>query len=42
MGWIGGLPKDEDQHLRDQVRSRLIDRDYRLPFETNVHWTRLA
>jgi len=42
MGWIGGLPEDEAQQLLGQVRSRLIDRDYRLPFETNVHWTRLA
>ena len=42
MGWIGGLPDDEAQRLLDEVRSRLVDREYRLPFETDVHWTRLA
>jgi SAM-dependent methyltransferase len=42
MGWIGGLPEDEAQRLLEAVRSRLVDRDYRLPFETDVHWTRLA
>jgi SAM-dependent methyltransferase len=42
MGWIGGLPEDEALHLLDEVRSRLVDREYRLPFETDVHWTRLA
>ena len=41
MGWIGGLPEDETQALLDEVTSRLVDRDYRLPFETDVHWTRL-
>jgi SAM-dependent methyltransferase len=42
MGWIGGLPADEAEHLLDEVRSLLVDREYRLPFETNVHWTRLG
>jgi SAM-dependent methyltransferase len=42
MGWIGGLPEDESRALLDEVRSRLVHRDYRLPFETDVHWTRLA
>ena len=42
MGWIGGLAEDEAQRLLDEVRSRLIHGDYRLPFETDVHWTRLA
>jgi len=42
MGWIGGLPEDEAQHLLDEVRSRLVHREYDLPFETDVHWTRLA
>jgi SAM-dependent methyltransferase len=42
MGWIGALPEDEVQRLLDEVRSRLVDREYRLPFETDVHWTRLA
>jgi len=40
MGWIGGLPQDEADHLLDGVRSRLLDREYRLPFTTDVHWTR--
>jgi len=42
MGWIGGLPDDEAQHILSEVRSRLGDSEYRLPFETDVHWTRLA
>jgi SAM-dependent methyltransferase len=42
MGWIGGLPEDEGQTLLDEVRSRLVHREYRLPFETDVHWSRLA
>jgi SAM-dependent methyltransferase len=42
MGWIGGLPDEEAQDLLDEVRSLLVDREYRLPFETDVHWTRLA
>jgi SAM-dependent methyltransferase len=42
MGWIGGLPEDEAQALLDSVRSRLVHSEYRLPFETSVHWTRLA
>jgi SAM-dependent methyltransferase len=42
MGWIGALPEDEAQALLDEVRSRLDHREYRLPFETDVHWTRLA
>ena len=42
MGWIGGLPEDEAQALLDDVRSRLVHDEYRLPFETDVHWTRLA
>ena len=41
MGWIGALPEDEARGLLDQVRSRLTHPDYRLPFETDVHWTRL-
>jgi SAM-dependent methyltransferase len=42
MGWIGGLPEDEAQGLLDEVRSRLTHREYRLPFETDVHWTRVV
>jgi SAM-dependent methyltransferase len=42
MGWIGGLPADEARGLLDDVMSRLVHDEYRLPFETDVHWTRLA
>jgi SAM-dependent methyltransferase len=42
MGWIGGLPEQEGDRLFDEVRSRLVDREYRLPFATDVHWTRLT
>jgi hypothetical protein len=42
MGWIGALLEDEAQRLLDAVRSRLVHRESRLPFETDVHWTRLA
>jgi SAM-dependent methyltransferase len=42
MGWIGALPDEERLTLLDEVRSRLTADVYRLPFETHVHWTRLA
>jgi hypothetical protein len=42
MGWIGALPDNEAEGLLDDVRSQLAHREYRLPFETDVHWTRLA
>jgi len=42
MGWIDALPEDESQRLLDEVRSRLVHSEYRLPFETDVHWTRLT
>jgi SAM-dependent methyltransferase len=42
MGWIGGLPDNEAERLLDEVKSLLVEREYRLPFETDVHWTRLA
>ena len=42
MGWIGGLPEDEARRVLDEVRSLLVHDQYRLPFETDVHWTRLA
>jgi ubiquinone/menaquinone biosynthesis C-methylase UbiE len=41
MGWISGLP-DEGRLLLDDVRSVLTATEYRLPWETHVHWTRLA
>jgi SAM-dependent methyltransferase len=42
MGWIGGLPENEAEVLLDEVRSRLLHDEYHLPFETDVHWTRVA
>jgi SAM-dependent methyltransferase len=42
MGWIGGLPDAEAQDLLEHVSSLLVHREYRLPFETDVRWTRLA
>ena len=42
MGWIGGLPDEERLALLTEIRERLAARDYRLPFETHIHWTRLA
>jgi SAM-dependent methyltransferase len=41
MGWISGLP-DEGRLLLDEVRSLLTAAEYRLPWETHVHRTRLA
>ncbi len=42
MGWIDGLPDEDRLSLLDQVRSLLTAAEYRLPWETHVHWTRLA
>jgi SAM-dependent methyltransferase len=42
MGWIAALPDAERRTLLAQVRARLTAGGYRLPFETHVHWTRLA
>jgi SAM-dependent methyltransferase len=42
MGWIGALPDDERRAHLDDVRSRLTTDEYRLPFETDVHSTRLT
>ena len=42
MGWIGGLPEGEARALLDEVKSLLVHPEYRLPFETVVHWTRLG
>ena len=33
MGWIDALPEDESQRLLDEVRSRLVHSEYRLPFD---------
>jgi SAM-dependent methyltransferase len=42
MGWIGELPENDARRLLDDVRSLLEHPEYRLPFETDVHWTRIA
>jgi SAM-dependent methyltransferase len=42
MGWIDGLPDEDRLPLLEQVRSLLTEAEYRLPWETRVHWTRLA
>jgi SAM-dependent methyltransferase len=42
MGWIADLPDVERLPLLDEVRSLLAASEYRRPWETHVHWTRLA
>jgi hypothetical protein len=42
MGWIGDLPDVDRLALLDQVRSLLAAAEYERPWETHVHWTRLA
>ena len=42
MGWIGDLPDTDRLPLLDEVRSLLDADEYRRPWETHVHWTRLA
>lgn len=42
MGWIGGLPDEEARALLADISELLVQPEYRLPFETDVHWTRLA
>lgn len=41
MGWIDGLPDEDRLPLLEQVRSLLTAAEYRLRWETHVHWTRL-
>jgi len=42
MGWIAILPDEHRLPLLDEVRSLLTSNEYVLPWETHVHWTRLA
>jgi hypothetical protein len=42
MGWIGELRDDQRLPLLERVRGLLAADQYRLPFETHVHSTRLA
>jgi SAM-dependent methyltransferase len=42
MGWIGDLPDADRLSLIDDVRSLLAPVEYRRPWDTHLHWTRLA
>lgn len=42
MGWIADLPDAERLPLLDEMRSLVTAPEYRRPWETHVHWTRLA
>ena len=42
MGWIADLRHEHRLPLLAEVRSLLTAREYRRPWETHVHWTRLA
>jgi SAM-dependent methyltransferase len=42
MGWIADLPDADLSPLVEEVRSRLAAAEYQRPWETHVHWTRLA
>jgi SAM-dependent methyltransferase len=42
MGWIGDLPDADRLSLLDEVRSFLTPVEYCRPWDTHVHWTRLA
>ena len=42
MGWIADLPDADRLRLVDEVRSHLTAAEYQRPWETHVHWTRLA
>ena len=42
MGWLADLPDADRLPLLDEVRSLLGAAEYQRPWETHVHWTRLA
>jgi SAM-dependent methyltransferase len=42
MGWIGDLPDADRLRLLGELRSRLAAAEYVRPWETRLHWTRLA
>jgi SAM-dependent methyltransferase len=42
MGWIADLRDVDRLPLLDEVRSLLAAAEYQRPWETHVHWTRLA
>jgi SAM-dependent methyltransferase len=41
MGWIADLADEERLPLLERVRARLDHAEYRRPWQTHVHWTRL-
>jgi len=41
MGWVSDLPNEQRQPLLEQARSLLAAAEYRRPWETQLHWTRL-
>lgn len=41
MGWIAALPDVDRLPLLERIRSLLGTREYRVPWETHVAWTRL-
>jgi SAM-dependent methyltransferase len=41
MGWLAELPDEERLPVLEEVRSLLNAPEYRRPWETHVHWTRL-
>jgi SAM-dependent methyltransferase len=42
MGWLADLPDAERRRLLAEVSSLLSAPEYQRPWETHVHWTRLA
>jgi len=42
MGWLADLPDTARLSLLGEVRSLLTAAEYRRPWETHVHWTRLV
>jgi hypothetical protein len=42
MGWIGDLPDVDRLPLLHEIRSLLTAAEYRRPWDTHVHWTRLT
>lgn len=42
MGWIADLPDVDRLPLLEEVRSLLAAAEYQRPWDTHLHWTRLA
>lgn len=41
MGWVADLPEEQRLHLLEKARSLLTADEYRRPWQTHLHWTRL-